>query len=96
MFNIKVTGVASHRSGLTLLNNLDFWKEKKHPNGLYEAYEESNGQPLGEKLYISDSEWTQWKCYNKGKLVEGDKDHLENTLMKCTFNLPSYSLRYFL
>ena len=35
MFNIKVSGVASHRSGLTLLNNLDFWKEKKHPNMVY-------------------------------------------------------------
>ena len=25
-----------------------------------------------ESLYVSDSEWTRWKCYLKGKLVEGD------------------------
>ena len=52
MFNIKVTGVASHRSGLTLLNNLDFWKEKKASKyGLYEAYEESNEFNLWGKAF---------------------------------------------
>ena len=84
MFNIKVSGVASHRSGLTLLNNLDFWKGKKASKyGLYEAYEESNEFNLwGKSFYISDSEWTQWKCYNKGKLVKGDQrsfgEHLDD------------------
>ena len=40
MFNIKVAGVASH-GGMTGLNNLDFWKDKKASDfGLaYEAYD---------------------------------------------------------
>ena len=83
MFNIKVTGVASHRSGLTLLNNLDFGKKKKHPNMVYMKHMRNpmNSTSGGKAFYISDSEWTQWKCYNKGKLVEGDKrsfgEHLD-------------------
>lgn len=77
MFNIQVKGVASH-GGMTGLNNLDFWN--KHDAAefglLYEAYDWFN-----DVFYVSDSEWTQWKCYNKGKLVEGDTRSFENHLI---------------
>ena len=74
MFDINVFGVASH-GGLTGLNNLDFWKGKKASKyNLYEAYEESKEFNLWkDSFYISDSEWTQWKCYNKGVLVVDDR-----------------------
>lgn len=74
MFNIKVKGVASH-GGLTGLNNLDFWKDKKATDYglLYEAYDKEFGFNLfHDAFYISDSEWTKWKCYDKGKLIVGD------------------------
>ena len=83
MFNINVCGVASH-GGMTGLNNLDFWKDKKASDDglLYEAYEESeNFNLFQESFYISDSEWTQWKCYNKGKLVNGDNRSLSEHVM---------------
>jgi hypothetical protein len=73
-FGIQIKGVASH-GGMTGLNNLDFWKDKKASDFglLYEAYEKTpNYNLFDESFYISDSEWTRWKCYNKGKLVEGD------------------------
>lgn len=73
-FDIKVKGVASH-GGATGLNNLDFWKDKKAADYglLYEAYDKEPGFNLfQEAFYISDSEWTRWKCYDKGKLVAGD------------------------
>lgn len=75
MFNIKINGVASH-GGMTGLNNLDFWKDRKPSEfGLaYEAYDKEPAFNLfQESFYVSDSEWTRWKCYNKGKLVEGDR-----------------------
>jgi hypothetical protein len=78
MLDIEVRGVASH-GGTTGLNNLDFWKERsaKEFNLLYEAYEESDRFNLfKEAFYVSDSEWTRWKCYNKGKMVEGDRRSL--------------------
>jgi len=74
MFGIKIKGVASH-GGSTGLNNLDFWKEKKAVDYglLYEAYDkEPRFNLFQEAFYISDSEWTRWKCYDKGKLVAGD------------------------
>lgn len=78
MLNIKVVGVASH-GGMTGLNNLDFWKQNK-PKDFdlrYEGYDyEEEFNLFQEALYVSDSEWTQWKCYNKGKLVEGDRRNL--------------------
>lgn len=84
MLNIEIKGVASH-GGLTGLNNLDFWTDKSAAEfGLqYEAYDESEIFGLfKESFYISDSEWTKWKCYDKGKLCVGDnsdfKDHLLN------------------
>lgn len=74
MFNYKVKSVASH-GGNTGYNNLDFWKNNKPKdyNLLYEGYDKEPEYNLfQEAFYISDSEWINWKCYNKGKLVEGD------------------------
>ena len=74
MLQINIKGVASH-GGMTGLNNLDFWKNNipSDFNLMYEAYEKSSSFNLFEEsFYISDSEWTRWKCYNKGKLIEGD------------------------
>jgi hypothetical protein len=73
-FEVKIKGVASH-GGMTGLNNLDFWKTKKAADYglLYEAYDKEPGFNLfQEAFYISDSEWTRWKCYDKGQLVAGD------------------------
>lgn len=82
MFGYKVNSIASH-GGSTGYNNLDFWKDRKATDYglLYEAYDhEPTFNLFQESFYISDSEWTQWKCYNKGKLVVGDrrspKEHL--------------------
>ena len=78
MFSIKIKGIASH-GGMTGLNNLDFWKERKASEfGLiYEAYDKEPGFNLfQESFYVSDSEWTRWKCYDKGKLVDGDRRSL--------------------
>ena len=73
MFNIKIKGVASH-GGMTGLNNLDFWKKHSAEEFglLYEAYDW-----FDETFYISDSEWTQWKCYKNGKHMTGDLRNLE-------------------
>ena len=73
-FGIKIKGVASH-GGFTGLNNLDFWKNHKASDFglLYEAYDkESEFNLFDNSLYVSDSEWNKWKCYYKGKLLEGD------------------------
>ena len=75
MFDINIVGVASH-GGNTGLNNLDFWKSKTANNyGLsYEAYDKEEGFNLFDtSFYISDSEWTQWKCYNRGIAMPGDQ-----------------------
>jgi len=82
MLQIEIEGVASH-GGMTGLNNLDFWKDRKASDfGLvYEAYEKSEVFNLfDESFYISDSEWTRWKCYNRGKLLEGDRRTLSEHL----------------
>lgn len=75
LLDIDIKGIASH-GGSTGLNNLDFWNERKASDfGLsYEAYDNSNDFGLFESsFYISDSEWTQWKCYDHGVLCEGDR-----------------------
>jgi len=74
MFGIRVKGVASHRS-IPGLNNLDFWKGRKAAEYglLYEAYDQQPGFNLfRESFYVSDSNWTWWKCYDKGILRPGD------------------------
>lgn len=72
MLGIEIAGTASH-GGLTGLNNLNFWKTHYASDfGLvYEAY-----NWFDETFYISDSEWTQWKCYDKGKLIKNDRRSL--------------------
>jgi hypothetical protein len=69
MFGIKIKGIASH-GGMTGLNNLDFWKTHKASDFglLYEAYDW-----FDDTFYISDSEWTQWKAYDHGKLLQDDR-----------------------
>jgi len=74
MLEIEIKGAASH-GGMTGLNNLDFWRDRsaKEFGLVYEAYNE--GQEFGlfnTSFYISDSEWTRWKCYNKGARCDGD------------------------
>jgi hypothetical protein len=74
MFDIRIKGVASH-GGLTGLNNLDFWVNRKAADfGLvYEAYDKEAAFNLfQEAFYISDSQWTQWKAYDKGRLLVND------------------------
>lgn len=74
-FGVEVKGVASH-GGSTGLNNLDFWKHRKPSDYglLYEGYDKEPAYNLfQEAFYISDSEWTQWKAYDKGKLVVEDR-----------------------
>lgn len=81
MFGINVRGVASH-GGMTGLNNLDFWKKHSAEEFglLYEAYDW-----FDETFYISDSEWTKWKCYDHGRLIATDRrsfgDHIDNKHM---------------
>jgi len=82
IFNIKITGVASH-GGTTGLNNLDFWKDHKPAdyNLLYEGYDkEPEFNVFQESFYISDSEWIRWKCYDKGQLQEGDNRSFQEHL----------------
>lgn len=75
MFGVTIKGVASH-GGMTGLNNLDFWKNRKPQqfNLVYEGYDKEPEYNLfQESFYISDSEWTQWKCYDKGIKKENDR-----------------------
>lgn len=79
MLEIKIKGVASH-GGLTGLNNLDFWRGKKTKDFglLYEAYDKSEDFNLFDNsVYVSDSEWTQWKCYDHGSLVKDEKKNFQ-------------------
>jgi hypothetical protein len=74
MFNIKIRGVASH-GGLTGCNNLDFWTDKtpQQYGLLYEGYDKLPSYNLfQDSLYVSDSEWTRWKSYNKAVRLDGD------------------------
>jgi hypothetical protein len=78
MLEVRVRGVASH-GGTTGLNNLDFWNERKPKEFglLYEAYDkEPEFNLFSESWYVSDSSWTRWKCYDRGKLVEGNEKTL--------------------
>lgn len=84
MLNVKISGVASH-GGMTGWNNLDFWENHKPSefNLLYEGYDKEPAYNLfQEAFYISDSEWTRWKCYDKGVRFEGDtrsiKEHIKD------------------
>jgi hypothetical protein len=75
MLEVRIKGIASH-GGMTGLNNLNFWKNHSATEfGLvYEAYDRSDAFNLFDRsLYLSDSEWTRWKCYDKGQLRQDDR-----------------------
>lgn len=75
MLGIRIAGVASH-GGMTGFNNLDFWKDREPAEFdlLYEGYDKLPAYNLfQEAFYISDSEWTRWKCYDRGTLVANDR-----------------------
>lgn len=75
ILNIKVKGIASH-GGMTGLNNLDFWRDRKAEEFgmVYEAYGKTEEFNLFDSaFYISDSEWTRWKCYSNGVICHNDR-----------------------
>lgn len=75
IFGVSVRGVASH-GGFTGHNNLDFWRTRRPADFglLYEAYDrEPSFNLFHESLYVSDSNWTYWKSYENGELIEGDR-----------------------
>lgn len=74
ILHIEIRGTASH-GGMTGLNNLQFWKDRKPSDFglLYEAYDTQPGFNLfNDSLYLSDSNWTHWKCYVGGQEIAGD------------------------
>jgi len=80
IFQTKIYGTASH-GDMTKFNNLDFWKGNKPEDfGLvYEAYDKKLWNNC---RYVSDSEWTRWKSYENGVLLENDRrdpiEHMED------------------
>ena len=88
-----VFGAASHGDGrYPNLNNLDFWSHHSPREfGLwYEAYDPVSFGLFQEGRYISDSDLTRWKAYDKGKLREGDHRTLREHLP--ANDLPLYAL----
>lgn len=71
IFDMKMYGTASH-GDMTHYNNLDFWKNHNAQEFglLYEAYDKKLWDNC---RYVSDSEWTRWKSYENGKLMENDR-----------------------
>lgn len=78
LFAVRICGVASH-GGRTGHNNLDFWKEND-PAAFGLAYEAYDSRPefnlFRDSFYVSDSEWTRWKCYDCGTIVPDDRRSL--------------------
>jgi hypothetical protein len=75
MLGVRIEGVASH-GGMTGANNLEFWKGRSAAEFglLYEGYDKLPTYNLfDESFYVSDSEWTRWKCYEKGRLRADDR-----------------------
>ena len=75
MLGVPIRGVASH-GGLTGLNNLDFWKTRAAEEFglLYEAYDDSPRFGLFKRsFYLSDSNWSSWKCYENGVVRPDDR-----------------------
>ncbi|OUU19462.1 MAG: hypothetical protein CBB97_19295 [Candidatus Endolissoclinum sp. TMED37] len=95
----KIGAVARHNRH-TRLNSLDFWGNKKaYDFGcLYKAYEVGEYFKLwNEAIYISESEITRWKFYNKGFSMKGDKESFEANLemrLKLIYHL-IYSNAYY-
>jgi len=84
MFNIKITGIASH-GGLTGWNNLDFWKNRtaKDFGLLYEAYDkEPDFNLFYESRYISDSAHPYLKAYENSVLMSGDSRSLDEHIIE--------------
>ncbi len=71
IFETKIYGTASH-GDMTHYNNLDFWKTNK-PNDFGLTYEAYDHKLFNHCRYVSDSEWTKWKAYENGKLLEDDR-----------------------
>ena len=71
IFGVKIYGTASH-GDMTHFNNLDFWKTHSAEEFqlIYEAYDEKLWNHC---RYVSDSEWTKWKSYENGILLENDR-----------------------
>lgn len=84
ILGIEVRGVASHGAN-TGFNNLDFWNDHTPSEFglLYEAYDQSPYFGLfSTSLYVSDSEWTRWKCYRNGVLQREDRRSLREHCME--------------
>jgi len=103
MLDLQVKGVASH-GGMTGLNNLDFWQHNAASEFdlKYEAYEKTDSFNLfNSSVYISDSEWTRWKCYINGELSHNDNrtfgEHLldKHSLIYLLIHSDTYFDRHF-
>jgi peptidoglycan/xylan/chitin deacetylase (PgdA/CDA1 family) len=70
----EIRGAASHGSFYPL-NNQDFFALYSCEElGLqYQAYELMEKKLFLESRYVSDSEWTNWKAYQRGKLLLDDR-----------------------
>jgi hypothetical protein len=69
-----IKGSSSHGS-LAPQNNQDLFKTySKSDLGLaYEAYDLSEDGIFANTRYVSDSQWTSWKSYQNGVLIDDDK-----------------------
>lgn len=67
----KIYGTASH-GDRTPYNNLNFW-DKNKPSDFGLVYEAYDKRLWNSCRYVSDSEWTKWKSYDNGKLLENDR-----------------------
>lgn len=82
MFDLKIVGAASH-GGITGLNNLDFWKNRRPRDYglLYEAYDkEENFGLFWKSRYVSDSSWHYWKSYENGLRLEENRLGIAETV----------------
>jgi peptidoglycan/xylan/chitin deacetylase (PgdA/CDA1 family) len=69
----RVLGTASHGSRFPENNQDLFLSQNLIDLDLeYQAYETNAGGLFAESRYVSDSEWTQWKSYDHGVLIEND------------------------
>ena len=82
----------NNRDQAWLCDNLDFWKNHspKEFGLLYEAYDTETFGLFQESRYVSDSELTRWKAYERGTLREGDRRSLKEHLSES--RLPVYAL----
>lgn len=84
ILDIEVKGVASH-GGATGLNNLNFWEHHKPSEFdlFYEAYDkEPEFNLFQNSIYISDSEDIRWKCYDHGRISQGDNRSFAEHIVK--------------